>query len=172
MFSESKETSHSSLCLPYTSSKSQNVQYDLIGASVTPTDAGFVAWAMMFSCVVTHPCTMLRKSKILAVGGCRRTAAITCTEDYHSWLRVIKEDAKCICSLPIIGIFHRKHNTRSPNDERKIRQRFIRIRRIESPIHFGALWRIHSLESTAFCGNIEKKTMKQMPKHWMAHLSS
>lgn len=124
IFSESKETSHSSLCLPYTSSKSQNVQYNLIGASVEPTDAGFVAWAMMFSCVIPHPCTMFRKSKILAVGGYRRTDAITCTEDYDLWLRVMKKDAKCIYSLPVIGIFHRKHNTRSPNDERKIRQRF------------------------------------------------
>jgi glycosyltransferase involved in cell wall biosynthesis len=133
MFSESKETSHSSLCLPYRSSRSQNIQYNVIGSSVEPTDAGFVAWAMMFSCVVPHPCTMFRQKKILAVGGYRQTDAITCTEDYDLWLRVIKEDVKCIYSLPIIGIFHRKQNTRSPSDERKIRQRF---ESVELSLHF------------------------------------
>jgi glycosyltransferase involved in cell wall biosynthesis len=112
------------ISLPFSNhSTSCNAQYNLIRTSVEPTDPGFVAWSMMFSCVMIHPSIMFRKAKIIDIGGYNQSDSITCTEDYDLWLRLIANNSRSVCSLPMIGVFHRKHSNRSTTDERSIRQR-------------------------------------------------
>ncbi len=105
---------HVSACKP---------QYNLLRSSIEPTDPGFVAWSMLFSCVIVHPSVMFQKSKIISVGGYIQTGNVICTEDYDLWLRLIQNNPRSVCSVPIIGVFHRKHSNRSANDKRAIRQR-------------------------------------------------
>ena len=106
-----------SLILPYDLSK----RYGILSTSIQPSEAGFVDWAMMFSCVLSHPTVMFRKSFILNNGGYTEEPCFT--EDYELWLRLQQHHAKCMKSLPMIGLCHRKHKSRSNSDVRKVQQR-------------------------------------------------
>ena len=124
VFAESMPTNNSrnQISLPYSKARLEKTS-DLIRSSIEPTDAGFVAWSMLFSCVIPHPSVMFRQSEIMAVGGYRQSDCITCTEDYDLWLRLVKRNVRSVYSLPRVGVYHRKHSNRSPNDEKTIRQR-------------------------------------------------
>jgi len=128
----STETTHSSL-LPYPSpdraSPNQSSHEKALYCSLPSTDAGFVAWSLLFSCVVSHPTAMYRRSAVLAVGGYRtasstsRRRSVRYTEDYDLWVRLTGRNVRCVSSLPRLGLWHRKHGDRYGNDERKRVQR-------------------------------------------------
>lgn len=79
--------------------------------SLPPTDPGFVSWAMLFSCCLSHPSVMYRKTKIVNAGGYRENAMHA--EDYDLWLRLTSQDPLSTTSLPFLGVWHRKHPTNS-----------------------------------------------------------
>ncbi len=106
--------------------------HNVIRCSLEPTDAGFVAWCMLFSCVIVHPSVMMRKSSVLGVGGyaCEYEeriqdigCSVTITEDYDLWLRLSHENIRSLCSIPRVGVYHRKHASRSQDDQRARKQR-------------------------------------------------
>lgn len=117
MSSSNIMTSKGSLILPYDLSK----RYGILSTSIQPSDPGFVDWAMMFSCVLSHPTVMFRKSFILNNDGYTEEPCFT--EDYELWLRLQQHHAKCMKSIPMIGVCHRKHKSRSNSDARKVQQR-------------------------------------------------
>eukprot|EP00550_Attheya_septentrionalis_P007360 CAMPEP_0198295136 /NCGR_PEP_ID=MMETSP1449-20131203/26029_1 /TAXON_ID=420275 /ORGANISM="Attheya septentrionalis, Strain CCMP2084" /LENGTH=764 /DNA_ID=CAMNT_0043995333 /DNA_START=83 /DNA_END=2374 /DNA_ORIENTATION=+ len=79
----------------------------IIRTSLPPTDTGFAAWSMLFSCTVSHPSVMFRKTCIKAI--CGYEESIQHAEDYHLWLKLTTQDCQSIRSLPDIGLWHRKH---------------------------------------------------------------
>ena len=83
--------------------------------SLPSSDPGFVAWAMLFSCSLSHPSVMFRRSAIEEVGGYDET--ITHAEDYDLWVRLLKHDFCCIKSLPNLGLCHRKHRGSSTSSK-------------------------------------------------------
>ena len=89
----------------------------MIRSSVQPSDAGFVALAMLFSCVISHPSVMFRKTAILREGGYRDSECVT--EDYDLWLRLSIHAPSSICSLPRPGVYYRKHLNRLGADKRE-----------------------------------------------------
>ena len=76
--------------------------------SLPPTDPGFVAWAMLFSCCLSHPSVMFRKRVIIDAGGYREN--VQNVEDYDLWLRLTHSDPLSVASIPHIGLWHRKHH--------------------------------------------------------------
>ena len=128
IFSGSSSSSPSSIpfqtnkvMLPFT--RSCNETHTLIRTSVEPTDAGFVSWSLLFSSVMVHPSVMFRKEDIIGNRSYSETDANHFTEDYDLWLRLSENNSGSVCSLPMIGVFHRKHLYRSRNDAKRIRQR-------------------------------------------------
>lgn len=120
----SVDDKRSLVSLPYSqNSNIYKTQHRLIRSSVEPTDPGFVAWSMLFSCVIVHPSVMFQKSQIIKMGGYQQTSDITCTEDYDLWLRLVENNPRSVCSLPILGVFHRKHINRCSNDMKVESQR-------------------------------------------------
>lgn len=106
--------------LPYDSS---GVTHPILSTSIQPTQCGFVDWAMMFSCVLTHPSVMFRKSIVLNESGYGTDKKVcSYTEDYDLWLRVQRRYAKCISNIPMIGVCHRKHSNRNHTDKRQRQQ--------------------------------------------------
>ena len=116
--SNSAEYCNGLVVLPQDLTKSY---HGIISTSIQPSDAGFVDWTMMFSCVLSHPTVMFRKSFIVNNGGYKEEPCVT--EDYELWLRLQKRQANCMKSMPMIGLCHRKHTSRSNNDNRKKQQR-------------------------------------------------
>lgn len=92
----------------------------ILRCSVPPTAAGFVSWSMIFSCTMIHPSVMYRKSRILQNGGYSET--LKAAEDYDLWLR-LSRNVGSLLSLPRIGVWHRKHQSRSHWDAKKVQQR-------------------------------------------------
>lgn len=82
-----------------------------VTTSLPPTDAGFAAWAMLFSCSIAHPSIVYRKNAIIKVGGYDKT--YSCAEDYALWLRMTTESCSCLVSIPQLGLWHRKHRSKS-----------------------------------------------------------
>ena len=79
----------------------------VIRASLPPSDPGFLSWAMLFTCSLSHPTVMFRRRAVLNVGGYNES--LTKAEDYDLWLRLLVRDQGCVLSLPRIGLWHRKH---------------------------------------------------------------
>eukprot|EP00978_Attheya_sp_CCMP212_P035166 scaffold151426_cov61-Attheya_sp.AAC.2 len=79
----------------------------IIRTSLPPTDTGFTAWSMLFSCTISHPSVMFRKTCIKGIGGYEES--IQHAEDYHLWLKLTTQDCQSIRSLPDIGLWHRKY---------------------------------------------------------------
>jgi len=98
--------------LPYTSLPTP--QHDLIMNVVTslhPTDSGVTAWAMLFSCSIAHPSIVYRKKAISEAGGYNED--YSAAEDYELWLRMTTQKCSSLASIPKIGLWHRKHRSRS-----------------------------------------------------------
>ena len=76
--------------------------------SLPPTDPGFVAWAMLFSCCLSHPSVMFRKEVIVDAGG--YFEELLNAEDYDLWLRLTHSDPLSVASIPYLGLWHRKHH--------------------------------------------------------------
>ncbi|KAI2492051.1 glycosyl transferase [Fragilaria crotonensis] len=76
--------------------------------SFPPTDPGFVPWAMLFSCCLSHPSVMFRKAVIMDAGGYREN--LRYAEDYDMWLRLTQSDPRSVVSIPYLGLWHRKHH--------------------------------------------------------------
>ena len=93
---------------------------EVLRCSLPPSSSGFVSWSMLFSCTMIHPSVMFKKSRIIRRGGYSET--LNATEDYDLWLR-LAEDVGTLVSLPRIGLWHRKHQSRSNSDVKKIKQR-------------------------------------------------
>jgi len=98
------------LKLPY-STPNVDTSAELLRSSLPPGDSGFVAWAMLFSCCLSHPTVMFRKSAIDGVGG--YDSSISRAEDYDLWNRLLLQNPQSIASLPMIGLCHRKHSNSS-----------------------------------------------------------
>lgn len=62
-----------------------------------PTDPAFLAWSMLFSCCVAHPSVMLRRDRVLDVGGYDLTTEPA--EDYDLWLRMESSAPGCVANL-------------------------------------------------------------------------
>ena len=125
-FAESSLSSQSKanrIALPFEDrlTVSNNLQHELLRSSIEPTDAGFVAWSMMFSCVIVHPSVMFRKKNIVNIEG--YSPNVEYAEDYDLWVRLIDNNFTSVCSLPMIGVLHRKHSCRSSSDDRSQTQR-------------------------------------------------
>jgi glycosyltransferase involved in cell wall biosynthesis len=75
--------------------------------SLPPTDPGFTAWAMLFSCCVSHPTAMFRKDLVRDAGG--YNDELLCAEDYALWLELTGQNPRSVTSLPFVGLWHRKH---------------------------------------------------------------
>lgn len=108
IFAEPNAKACKSIVLPFDLSSKR---YNLLRLSCQPTDPCFVAWCMIFSCVIIHPSVVFRKQMILRIGGYAEKEGTSCSEDYDLWLRLLSQSdgITCIKSLPRIGIFHRKH---------------------------------------------------------------
>ena len=78
-----------------------------IGTSLCLSDPGFMAWSMLFSCSIPHPSVMFRKSVIKKISG--YDEAVSRCEDYELWLRMTCNDCRSMATLPMLGLFHRKH---------------------------------------------------------------
>lgn len=61
-----------------------------------PTDQAFLAWSMLFSCCLAHPSVMLRRDRVLEVGGYDPTTEPA--EDYDLWLRMQRSDPGCVAN--------------------------------------------------------------------------
>ena len=94
--------------------------FRILRCSVPPTASGFVSWSMIFSCTMIHPSVMYKKSRILEIGGYSET--LEAAEDYDLWLR-LSQNVRSLSSLPRIGLWHRKHQSRSHWDAKKAQQR-------------------------------------------------
>jgi len=70
-----------------------------------------------------HPSVMLRKAAFTGNIRYSQSDSVSRTEDYDLWLRLIEQNPKSICSIPLIGILHRKHGNRSNCDQRSRLQR-------------------------------------------------
>lgn len=62
-----------------------------------PTDPAFLAWSMLFICCLAHPSVMLRRDRVLEVGGYDPTTEPA--EDYDLWLRIQGSAPGCIANL-------------------------------------------------------------------------
>ncbi|KAL7489602.1 hypothetical protein ACHAW6_015256, partial [Cyclotella cf. meneghiniana] len=80
---------------------------NVIGTSLLVSDPGFLSWSMLFSCSIPHPSVLFRKSAV-EKNSCY-DENITCCEDYDLWLRITRNNCRSITSIPILGLWHRKH---------------------------------------------------------------
>ena len=105
-----KDDENNSDCpiLPYHSDAPSNNQCHIIRTSLSVLDPGFMSWTMLFTCTLTHPSVVFRKSAIEEIGG--YDESINCAEDYDLWLRLLGDDCRSILCLPFVGVWHRKHN--------------------------------------------------------------
>ena len=94
--------------LPYETMAPSTDSYRVLRPSLSLSDPGVLAFSMYFSCAISHPSVMFRKSAILLIGG--YDESISCCEDYDLWLRLIDWNSKSITCLPFHGIWHRKHH--------------------------------------------------------------
>lgn len=100
-----------SSALPYSASHTyeNDATIDVI-TSFQPTDAGFVAWTMLFSCSIAHPSVVCRRTAVVKCGGYDETYSFA--EDYNLWLRMTMQKCRSIVSIPRLGLWHRKHRSR------------------------------------------------------------
>eukprot|EP00903_Cladosiphon_okamuranus_P010619 g10042.t1 len=73
-----------------------------------PTDPGFLAWSMLFSCCLAHPSVMLRRDRVLEVGGYDPNTEPA--EDYDLWLRMQSSAPGCVENLGEVLLGLRKHD--------------------------------------------------------------
>ena len=62
-----------------------------------PTDPALLAWSMLFSCCLAHPSVVLRRDRVLDVGGYDPTTEPA--EDYDLWLRMQSSAIGCVANL-------------------------------------------------------------------------
>ena len=98
------------LKLPYSTSN-MDTAVEVLRSSLPSSDPGFVAWAILFTCCLSHPTVMFRKSAIDGVRG--YDESVSRAEDYDMWHRLLLENPQSIASLPMIGLCHRKHSNSS-----------------------------------------------------------
>ena len=98
------------LKLPH-SIHSKDTAVELLRTSLPSSDPGFVAWAILFTCCLSHPTVMFRKSAIHGIQG--YDESVSRAEDYDLWNRLLLENPQSIASLPMIGLCHRKHSNSS-----------------------------------------------------------
>ena len=96
--------------LPY-STFNRYTDVELLRSALPPSDPGFVAWAILFTCCLSHPTVMFRKSAIVGIRG--YDESVSRAEDYDMWHRLLLENPQSIASLPMIGLCHRKHSNSS-----------------------------------------------------------
>ena len=85
---------------PLRSSPDAAVHLPLAGVqhiSRHPTDPVFLAWSMLFSCCLAHPSVMLRRGRVLDVGG--YDPMTEPAEDYDLWLRMESYAPGCVANL-------------------------------------------------------------------------
>lgn len=97
--------------LPYSLTSPNDGSTMHVATSLPPTDAGFASWAMLFSCSVAHPSVVYRKEAISKAGG--YDEAYSGAEDYELWLQLTTLNCGCLVSIPRIGLWHRKHRSKS-----------------------------------------------------------
>ena len=105
--------------LPY-SNVTEAEDIDVLRCSHPPSDPGFVAWAMLFSCCLSHPSVVFRRNVVEEVGG--YDEAFPKAEDYNLWNRLLQQHPRSIASLPTIGICHRKHRGSSTSGTNSAKQ--------------------------------------------------
>mmetsp|Transcript_6888 Transcript_6888/g.10175 ORF Transcript_6888/g.10175 Transcript_6888/m.10175 type:complete len:886 (+) Transcript_6888:87-2744(+) len=93
--------------LPYHSVAPNSNQCHIVRTSLPVIDPGFLSWTMLFTCTISHPTVMFRKSAIDEIRG--YDESIKCAEDYDLWLRMLEKDSRSILCLPFVGVWHRKH---------------------------------------------------------------
>eukprot|EP00985_Skeletonema_marinoi_P005449 scaffold2360_cov130-Skeletonema_marinoi.AAC.1 len=93
--------------LPYHSVAPNSNQCHIVRTSLPVIDPGFLSWTMLFTCTISHPTVMFRKSAIDEIRG--YDESIKCAEDYDLWLRMLEKDCRSILCLPFVGVWHRKH---------------------------------------------------------------
>ncbi|EED92963.1 predicted protein [Thalassiosira pseudonana CCMP1335] len=81
--------------------------------SLSITDPGFMAWALLFTCSVSHPSVMMRKKTIEAING--YDESFSSCEDYDLWVRLTQKDCRALATIPFLGLWHRKHTNSSTN---------------------------------------------------------
>lgn len=94
--------------LPYHDVAQSKRKYRVVRTSLSVSDPGFMAWAMLFSCTIAHPTVLFRKSAIEEIGG--YDISIKSSEDYDLWLRLLGGNCRSMLCLPFVGVWHRKHN--------------------------------------------------------------
>jgi glycosyltransferase involved in cell wall biosynthesis len=101
-----------SIALPYSSALPTDGNDSMIDVitSMPPTDAGFAAWAMLFSCSIAHPSIVYRRKAVVEAG--RYDETFSFAEDYNLWLRMTMHKCSSLVSIPRIGLWHRKHRSR------------------------------------------------------------
>lgn len=62
-----------------------------------PADPAFLAWSMLFSCCLAHPSVMMRRDRVLDVGGYDPTTEPA--EDYDLWLRMQSSAPGCVANV-------------------------------------------------------------------------
>lgn len=62
-----------------------------------PTDPDLLEWSMLFSCCLAHPSVMLRRDRVVEVGG--YDPKIEPAEDYDLWLRMQSSDPGCVANV-------------------------------------------------------------------------
>ena len=107
------------LKLPYSTGETDTTA-ELLRSSLPSADPGFVAWAMLFTCCISHPSCAFRKSVIDDIGG--YDESISRAEDYDLWNRLLLMHPRSTSSLPNIGLFHRKHKGSSTSGVNSTKQ--------------------------------------------------
>eukprot|EP00584_Thalassiosira_punctigera_P006496 CAMPEP_0172536872 /NCGR_PEP_ID=MMETSP1067-20121228/8592_1 /TAXON_ID=265564 ORGANISM="Thalassiosira punctigera, Strain Tpunct2005C2" /NCGR_SAMPLE_ID=MMETSP1067 /ASSEMBLY_ACC=CAM_ASM_000444 /LENGTH=853 /DNA_ID=CAMNT_0013322053 /DNA_START=80 /DNA_END=2638 /DNA_ORIENTATION=- len=119
LFSEGNQCSD--LILPY-DNLTQSTDSCLLSLrpSLSISDPGFMAWAMFFTCSISHPSVTFRKNVIQKLGG--YDVSISYCEDYDLWLRLLDKHSRSIICIPFHGLWHRKHNQSSSSVGLKIQK--------------------------------------------------
>ncbi|KAL7542927.1 hypothetical protein ACHAXR_012212 [Thalassiosira sp. AJA248-18] len=112
LFSENRATNRKrdSLILPYSDLIQNTEPHYILRPSLSISDPGFMAWAMFFTCCISHPSVIYRKNAVQELGGYGEST--TC-EDYDLWLRLLNRNSRSIVCLPFLGLWHRKHSQSS-----------------------------------------------------------
>jgi len=128
LFSENQTASgksdneqYSNLILPYDDLAENSGSRCVLRPSLSISDPGFMAWAMFFTCSISHPSVVFRRNIVRELGGYDET--ISHCEDYELWLRLLNRNCKSIVCLPFVGIWHRKHNQSSSSVGLKIQKK-------------------------------------------------
>ncbi|CAM9757082.1 unnamed protein product [Chrysoparadoxa australica] len=86
-----------------------------------PTEPGFMAWSLFFSCCLAHPSVIMRRSHVIAAGGYREEACPA--EDYDLWLRLEERSPGCVTSLGEVLLLLRKYEGSVSSTQRQAQQK-------------------------------------------------